>query len=151
MGGVILRKFGIILVSHGDLAEALRGSLEMLVGAQQDFETVALRFGMGQEALLADLEQAAGRLSAHPKLLILADLVGGTPSNVALQLVARNPDVFLISGVNLAVLCELAMMEDVSDAALDKLVKFGRLGMRNEGARLRARIPSKAADDPADL
>lgn len=146
-----MRDFGVILAAHGDLAAALLGSLEMLTGPQQGFETVALRYGMGREELLDALQQAAARLSGYPKLLILTDLVGGTPSNMALHLVAQGSRVQLISGVNMALLCEVAVTDTLSTQTLADLVDCGRLGLSDEGARLRACPSTDTTCDDTDL
>ena len=76
------------------------------------------------------------------KLLILTDLAGGTPHNVALVATRRLPKAVLISGVNLAVLIEAAMSTDALDGeSVERLVAKGREALVDAGQLFAARQP----------
>jgi PTS system mannose-specific IIA component len=138
------RNFGVLLVSHGAFAAGLRDGLEMLMGPQAGVETASLEYGMGREEMLGKIEACLGRLESYPQVLIAADLAGGTPGNVSSELAARNPAYQLVSGVNLAFLCEIMAVRDLDARALDGCIGAGREGLVNTGAALRER-PGGAA------
>jgi mannose/fructose-specific phosphotransferase system component IIA len=139
-----MRDYGVVLAAHGPLAAAARHSLEMLVGPVEGLETVALVPGMSREDMRRALEAAAVRLAAYPKLLVLCDLVGGTPCNAALELASANPRWQVVGGANMALLCELAAVDRLTPAALGELLEAGHAGLSDEGARLRTALGAKA-------
>ena len=132
------RKFGVLIAAHGTLAQSAFESLEMLTGRQKNIETVGLFPGMGREELRGAMEKKLELLAGCEGVLIAADLVGGTPANVAAELAAKRPALQLVAGVNMAFLCELVIMEDLNDAVIDELMEAGHLGLQNLGAKVRA-------------
>jgi mannose/fructose-specific phosphotransferase system component IIA len=138
------RNFGVVLVSHGAFAEGLLDGLEMLMGPQAGVETVSLEYGMGQEEMLGEIERCLNRLKGYPRVLIVADLAGGTPANVSSGLAARNPACQLVSGTNLAFLCEVMTVRDLDVQTLDECIRAGREGLVNTGSILRDRLNGAA-------
>ena len=138
------RKFGVLIAAHGNLAEAALESLEMLTGHQENIETVGIFPGMGRGEMRAAIEKKLELLAGCQGILIAADLVGGTPANVAAELAARPPEgkglpeLYLAAGVNMAFLCELTSMEDLNDAVMDELTEAGRFGLQNLGEKARS-------------
>jgi PTS system mannose-specific IIA component len=135
-----MRGFRIVIAAHGDLASALLSATELICGPTNELRAVGLRPEDSPESFSERLAAAIGE-SGRP-LLVLTDLAGGTPSNVALRLVRGWPSAFVISGVNLAVVMEAAMSIDVLDrAAVDHLVELGRQGLVDAGTLLASRVP----------
>jgi PTS system mannose-specific IIA component len=135
-----MRGFRIVIAAHGDLASALLSATELICGPTNELRAVGLRPEDSPESFSERLAAAIGE-SGRP-LLVLTDLAGGTPSNVALRLVRGWPSAFVISGVNLAVVMEAAMSIDVLDrAAVDRLVELGRQGLVDAGTLLASRVP----------
>lgn len=102
-----VRVIGIVLVSHGPLAEGLKGAAEMIVGPQERFQA----FGMGPAAdldrLRAQIEAAAAEVAAGDPadVLVLVDLMGGSPANASAYLASSGTSV--ICGTNLPMLLEV--------------------------------------------
>ena len=98
---------GMVLVSHGQLAMELRKAMEHIVGPQQNCVTIAIEPDddmeeKGQEILIATRNVDKGK-----GVIILTDLLGGTPSNLALSTIKLN-SVDIIAGVNLPMLIKLS-------------------------------------------
>jgi mannose/fructose-specific phosphotransferase system component IIA len=135
-----MRDFRIVVAGHGDLAGALVGAAEMICGELHDIHALGIFPGDSPEAFSERLLAAAGDPAG--KLLILTDLAGGTPHNVALVATRRLPRALLISGVNLAVLIEAAMSTDALDGeSVERLVASGREALVNASQSLAARRP----------
>ncbi len=120
-----MRDFRILIAAHGDLAGALLATAELICGRLPDVFAVGLRPEDSPESYRERLSAAAGEPDVP--LLVLTDLAGGTPSNVALGATLGRAQAHLISGVNLALLIEAAMSDDALDGALvELLVANGR-------------------------
>ena len=132
------RNFGILLAAHGTLAQAALESLVMLMGPQKGIETVALFPNMGREELRCIMEEKLEVLAQYNKVLIVADLVGGTPANVAAELIAERTELQLVGGANMGFLCELAGMEELDEKVLAELLEAAHSGMQDLGTKLRS-------------
>lgn len=123
-----MRAFRIVVAAHGDLAEAFVSAASLICGQIDDLHAVGLRPGDSPESFSERLHAASGPVD--DPLLILTDLVGGTPHNVAMAVVRRRPSAVLVSGVNLAVLIEAATSTDALDAdTQERLVRLGRAAL----------------------
>ncbi len=98
---------GLVLVSHGRLADELRLALEHVVGPQRNVETVCIGPEDDMEARRSDIQASIGRVDTGDGVVLLTDMFGGTPSNLAISLMDR-PGVEVIAGVNLPMLVKLA-------------------------------------------
>lgn len=98
---------GIVLVSHGPLAEGLKGAAEMIVGSQERFQTIGMDPAADLDRLRAQIEAAAAEVSAGnaAEVLVLVDLLGGSPANASAYLASSGTPV--ICGVNLPMLLEV--------------------------------------------
>lgn len=135
-----MRGFRIVIAAHGDLATALLSAAELICGPTDELRAVGIRPEDSPESYGERLAAAIGEPGLP--VLVLADLAGGTPNNVALSQVRGRPSAFVISGVNLAVVMEAAMSIDVLDrAAVDRLVELGREGLVDAGTLLASRAP----------
>lgn len=135
-----MRDFRIVVAAHGDLAGALLSAAELICGRLDGARAVGLLPMDSPESYSERLMEAAG--DPADRLLILTDLVGGTPHNVALVASRRLPRAVLISGVNLAVLIEAAMSTDALDGeSVERLVASGRRALVSATELLAARQP----------
>lgn len=129
-----MRSFRIVVAGHGDLAAAFASAAQMICGRIPLLTAVGLQPEDSPESFMERLVAAAP--DPDEPLLLLTDLVGGTPHNVSLALARRRPSAVVISGVNLAVLMEAAMSGDSLDSELvARLVSAGREAM-TDGASL---------------
>ena len=97
---------GMVLVTHGALAIEFKSALEHVVGPQDFVETVAIGPDDDMEKRRNDIIDAVGTANTGSGVVILTDMFGGTPSNLAIS-VMQNRDVEVIAGVNLPMLVKL--------------------------------------------
>jgi PTS system mannose-specific IIA component len=105
---------GIIIVTHGLLADGLVNSAEMILGTISHIATVSLDEKMTPETLKSLVEECMENLMEDEGVLILTDLRGATPFNVTASFAERN-DVSVITGVNLPLLLEALTQRNNKD------------------------------------
>ena len=139
---------GIILTAHDELAGALLRAAELSMGPQPAVLAVPLAPHDGPETHAAALNTAVARVDGGAGVLILADLFGGTPANVAAHMLGRGNTV-LLSGVNLVMVLEaLSGRDDLALAELATAVlQAGREGIVDAGALLAAERPNRLPED----
>ncbi len=98
---------GLVLVTHGALANEFKSALEHVVGPQENCEAVAIGPDDDMEARREEILSAVDNVSTGDGVIILTDMFGGTPSNLAIS-VMQNREVEVIAGVNLPLLVKLA-------------------------------------------
>ncbi|MCA9544914.1 MAG: PTS sugar transporter subunit IIA [Myxococcales bacterium] len=96
---------GVVLCTHRSLAEALLDTAKMIVGDFPAAEAVAVQPGEGPVDILRKLKAAIEAVDAGDGALVLVDMFGGTPSNLALSLLSERVEV--VTGVNLPMLLKL--------------------------------------------
>lgn len=135
-----MRDFRIVIAAHGELAPALLTTAEMICGTIDDAVAVGLDPTDTPETFLERLLDAAGP-SDRP-ILILSDLDGGTPHNVACVAVRQLPRAVCLSGINLAVLIEAATtIETLDDESIERLLASGREALVDASRKLSTRRP----------
>ena len=97
---------GLVLVTHGALANEFKSALEHVVGPQDFCETIAIGPDDNMENRRNDILAAIDKADDGAGVIILTDMFGGTPSNLAIS-VMQNRDVEVIAGVNLPMLVKL--------------------------------------------
>lgn len=110
---------GIVIVTHGRLATEFRAAVEHIVGAQEAFETVAIGPDDDIERRRSDVVGAVEAADRGNGVIILTDMFGGTPCNLAISVMEAGR-VEVIAGLNLPMLIKLVRMR--SDAPLDEAV-----------------------------
>jgi mannose/fructose-specific phosphotransferase system component IIA len=134
-----MRGFRIVVAAHGELADAFVSAAQLICGVLHDLHAVALRPDDSPESFS---ERLSAVMSGDDPVLVLTDLVGGTPHNVALALARRLPAATVISGVNLAVLVEAATSTDaLDDATVERLVALGRSALSDASSLAASRGP----------
>ena len=109
---------GMVLVTHGDLAKELVAALEHVVGPQENAETVCIGPSDDVEARRRDIADSVERADGGSGVILLTDMFGGTPSNLAISLM-KDGHVEVIAGVNLPMLVKLSSVrgrESLEDA-----------------------------------
>ncbi len=110
---------GMVLVTHGQLATGFRAALEHVVGPQSHFETITIGPEDDMERRRADIISAIGRVQDGSGVVLLTDMFGGTPSNLAIS-VMDGGRIEVICGINLPMLIKLATVRETAD--LDQAV-----------------------------
>lgn len=111
----------IIVATHGGLARELITTAQLIVGVQRDLTAVCLEAHEGIEDLKRKFEATLASAGAETGHLVLVDMFGGTPSNVALELAQSHP-LRVITGVNLPMLLEVITHRPIMD--LPSLAEF---------------------------
>jgi len=107
---------GLVLVTHGRLAEELRSAMEHVVGPQAGVDTVCIFPEDTLDARREDIRTAITGVDAGDGVVVLTDILGGTPSNLAFQL-CDHRKVEVIAGVNLPLLVKLAKIRGTEPLA----------------------------------
>jgi mannose PTS system EIIA component len=97
---------GLVLVTHGRLAAEFVRAMEHVVGPQERIESICIGPEDDMEGRRNDIALAIGKVDAGQGVIVLTDLFGGTPSNLAISLM-KSGQVEVIAGVNLPMLIRL--------------------------------------------
>jgi PTS system mannose-specific IIA component len=97
---------GLVLVTHGRLAAEFVTAMEHVVGPQQDIEAICIGPDDDMESRRADIATAVAAVDSGNGVILLTDLFGGTPSNLAISLMEPGR-VEVIAGINLPMLIRL--------------------------------------------
>ncbi len=118
---------GIVLVTHGQLAEEFRHAVEHVVGPQENFGTVAIGAEDDMEQRRRDIVEAVAAADTGSGVIIVTDMFGGTPSNLAISVMDAGR-VEVIAGMNLPMLIKLssARMGDDMASAIEEAQEAGR-------------------------
>jgi PTS system mannose-specific IIA component len=98
---------GLVIVTHGQLAIELQRATEHVVGPQENLETVCIGPDDDMERRRDDIRAAVKRVDAKNGVILLTDMFGGTPSNLAISMLSEGK-VEVLAGVNLPMLIKLA-------------------------------------------
>jgi mannose/fructose/sorbose-specific phosphotransferase system IIA component len=111
----------IIVAAHGDLACALVRTVELIAGPLPNLQCLALA---PAEDLQGFTSRLANSIAPNRPALILVDMPGGTPWNLALAVAAENESVRVVAGVNLPMLLEVALAPQNGD--IEKLARLAQ-------------------------
>ncbi len=134
---------GIILASHGNFAEGLLQTSEWFFQDQKQLEALCLTPDTGPEVFTERLREAVARVDSGDGVLVLCDLLFGSPCNCSAAVVSDN--VTVITGMNLGILLEVLGSRENGTVDTDALIETGRSGIVNFGMMLNDSQP--AADD----
>jgi PTS system mannose-specific IIA component len=120
---------GLLLVSHGRIAESfLEVSLE-IVGPVKGVQVVSLAEPIDEEKVMEDIQKAREEIDEGDGILILTDMFGGTPANLCFSLL-EDPMVEVLTGMNLPMI--LQILSSRKDASLAELARIAmRCGREN--------------------
>ena len=111
-------KIGVVLVTHGNLATELVKVMEHVVGPQTQLTTITIGPDDDMEKRREDILNSVQLVDQGLGVIILTDMFGGTPSNLAISIMEQ-ANIDIIAGVNLPMLIKLASVrstETISDA-----------------------------------
>lgn len=107
---------GLVLVTHGQLAAEFRNAVEHVVGPQENFEAVAIGADDDMEQRRRDIVDAVAKVDQGSGVVVLTDMFGGTPSNLAIS-VMEPGRIEVIAGMNLPMLIKLSSVRKNGDLA----------------------------------
>ena len=122
---------GVLLVTHGRLADELKAATEHVVGPQQALRTVCIGPQDDMESRREEILEAIKAVDSGDGVILLTDMFGGTPSNLAISAMGSG-NVEVIAGVNLPMLIKLASVRSTAklNEAVDKAQEAGRKYIR---------------------
>ena len=98
---------GIVLVTHGQLAEEFLSAMVHIVGEQKNIAAICIQPEDDMEQRRDDILKAVKKVEGGDGVILLTDMFGGTPSNLAISVMGEGK-VEVIAGVNLPMLIQLA-------------------------------------------
>ena len=102
---------GLVLVTHGRLADEFRAALEHVMGPQKQIEAITIGAEDAADLCRSDIIEAVNCVDSGDGVAILTDMFGGTPSNLAISCMSR-PNVEVLAGINLPMLVKLAKVRE---------------------------------------
>ena len=114
---------GVVIVTHGGLAQEFRLALEHVVGRQEHLETISIGPEDDMDARRRELIAAIVRVRGTNGVVVLTDMFGGTPSNLAIS-VMEETGAEVVAGINLPMLIKLATIR--ADATLARAITAAR-------------------------
>lgn len=104
---------GIVIVSHLNFADAVLKTAELIVGKIEGSRALSLDPKKDVEVLRTEIKNAIKEVNSGEGVIILTDMFGGTPSNLAMSFLSA--DVEVVSGVNLPMLIRMTMEREGKD------------------------------------
>ncbi len=130
---------GILIITHARLGQELIGAAEFILGGLEKVEHLAVEANVNPETLSQKIKKSLGRLSKDHGVIILTDMFGGTPNNIALSFL-KEGEVEVVTGVNLPMLIKAVTERGKHD--LDSLARqvcrAGREAIASAGELLSA-------------
>ena len=120
---------GLVLVTHGELAQHFVQAMEHVVGPQEAVRAISIGPDDDMEQRRTDILKSVGEVEQGEGVIVLTDMFGGTPSNLAISILDK-AHVEVIAGINLPMLIKLAgnrsdvKLEEAVEAAQDAGRKY---------------------------
>lgn len=115
-----IKKIGGVIVSHGRLANELLSAAEAVVGELNHIAAVSIGWHDDVELAKNEISRAVKKVSSGNGVLLLTDMFGGTPTNVAAMFIKEN-EIEIVTGVNLPMVVKLASQRD--EISLSEMAK----------------------------
>lgn len=112
---------GLVLCGHNRFGEGLYSALELIAGQPADCEVVTFLEGEGNAELVTKFKAAYDKLSHCDGIIVLADLAGGGPFKIAVEVSLDYPNVRVMGGTNLPLLIEMSFARQF-ESDIDKLI-----------------------------
>jgi len=129
---------GLLIVTHCDLGKELLNAAEFIVGRMDAADSVSITQALDSEEIMRVIEKKLSLLNKGEGVLILADMFGGTPSNISLSFLNKEEKVEVLTGVNLPMV--IAIAQNRSNLGLaelaEKAQEAGRMSISLAGKLL---------------
>lgn len=137
-----MNKVGGVIVSHGQVANELLAAAETIVGEMDHMTAISIGWHDDVENARNEIERAIEQVSQGAGVLVMTDMFGGTPTNIAAMFMNENK-VEIITGVNLPMIIKLASYRN--EASLEEIARDveeqGKQSIQRMGALLGAPRP----------
>jgi PTS system mannose-specific IIA component len=128
-----MKKKAGLIITHGLFGKELLNSVEMIMGEQEDVKALGLSLGESVDELRSTAEGIIlENQKAGMDTILLVDILGGSPSNVALYLLKKYNNIKLITGVNMLVLIEFLQSRESNelDDLMNLMINSGTEGIK---------------------
>ncbi|MFL0268733.1 PTS sugar transporter subunit IIA [Candidatus Clostridium radicumherbarum] len=128
-----MKKKAGLIITHGLFGKELLNSVEMIMGEQEDVKALGLSLGESVDELRSTAENIIlENQKADMDTILLVDILGGSPSNVALYLLKKYNNIKLITGVNMLVLIEFLQSRESNelDDLMSLMINSGTEGIK---------------------
>jgi len=105
--------FGIVLVSHGAIGAEMLDAVRQIVGEQAQAKAISIAPDGDMEACRQEIQASIKEVNTGDGVVLLTDMFGGTPSNLALATMPQT-DAVVLAGVNLPMLVKLVSLRDAT-------------------------------------
>lgn len=140
---------GIILASHGPLAEAALESVKLFVGDVENVLALALNGDESPDSFKLRLKDAINQLDQHEGVLLLTDIPGGTPSNIGLMISSDYPDLHVVSGLNMILLMEAILTREFTPSTaqwIESSIQSGQTSIQDLTSKLKEEKSSGSSE-----
>ncbi|HBM91327.1 MAG TPA: PTS fructose transporter subunit IIA [Rhodospirillaceae bacterium] len=120
--------FGIVLVTHGAIGQEMLSALNQIVGPQEQAKALSIAPDDDMDKCRKIILSSIREVNSGDGVVLLSDMFGGTPSNLALS-VMPNTDAVVLAGVNLPVLVKLAALRGEA-SLLDAVTEAAAAGRK---------------------
>ncbi len=128
-----MNKKAALIITHGSFGKELLKSVEMIMGEQEDANALGLSPGESVDELREKADSIiVENQNADKDNIVFVDILGGSPSNVALYLLKKYKNIKLITGVNMLMLIEFFQSRefDELDDFIEKIINSGVEGIK---------------------
>lgn len=134
----------IVLASHGELSQGLKQTAEMILGATSNIYALSA-YRNEDEPIEKQLNSLIKKLGTK-NLFVLTDILGGSVNNEMLMLLKNNPDIHLITGMNLPLVISIATQTgEIDSSILETIVSESKNSLID--CKLLLRISEKGDGD----
>lgn len=138
-----MKNIALILISHGNMAFETLRSAEMIVGEINEAYAICMDAKEGSDGVIKKLKEMMIKLKDYRSIMVMVDLIGGTPSNAAITELFDKKNVSMISGFNLGMVLEFALsQEEDIDKLKDYLIGIGKKGIIDVFKKIKSAMES---------
>jgi PTS system mannose-specific IIA component len=106
--------FGVVVITHENLGEKLLSTAETIVGKLENVVPVSLGFPPKPESTKKEIEEAIKKVNKGKGVILLTDLFGGTPSNIAISFLNQD-NIEVVSGANLPMAIKIPFLKNLDN------------------------------------
>lgn len=144
---------GIVVVTHGQLANELVSAAEMIVGEIPNVTAVSIGWQESPDDAQREIQEAIDRVERGSGTVVLTDMLGGTPSNLSLTFMETNR-VEVVTGVNLPMLIKLVGLRGQEQTNLLEVARQtcaqGKESIYRASDLLHSKVSNESEEDPSD-
>ena len=141
---------GLVVVGHGDFPEALLKAADSVLAGHTQMRAIGVHPDREPGTLAAEIERTLEEVDTGEGVIIMTDMMGGTPTNAALAML-NHPGVEVVTGVNLPMLLKIPFIKGkTAHEAANFLVEYGRRNLAQPSEMLESMKPRSESTSEKD-